>query len=143
MCFCLPNFMHPMYIQQLGEIVPPPTQNTVGACDQITCFILYYISSRLGTLLKVIDAPIKVPYIFNLTVSFKILNCGLQIGLLFVPEMSASFTSYIVQTIYIPLTWILYPLQFCLLPFIQKCSHSSSNRGLCCFNSCSPRLSLA
>ena len=79
-----------MYIQQLGEIVPPPSQNTVAACDQITCLILYYISSGLVTLLKVTDAPIQVPYIFNLTVSFKILNFGFQMGLLFVPEMSAS-----------------------------------------------------
>ena len=38
--------------------------------------------------------------------------------LLFVPEMSASFTSYIVCTIYIALAWILYPLQFSLLPLI-------------------------
>ena len=112
--------MDPMYIQYLGEIVPPPSQNTVGACDQITCLILYYISSRLVTLLKVTDAPLQVPYIFNLTVIFKILNFGLQIGLRFVPEMSASFTSYVVQVIYTPLTWILYPLQFCLLPLIQK-----------------------
>jgi hypothetical protein len=36
------------------------------------------------------DAPIQVPYIFNLAVSFKILNFGFQIGLLFVPKMSAS-----------------------------------------------------
>ena len=50
-------------------------------------------------LLKVTDAPVQVPYIFNLAVSFKILNSGFQIGLLFVPEMSASFTSYIVQII--------------------------------------------
>ena len=28
---------------------------------------------------------------------------GFQIGLLFIPEMSASFASYIVQSIYIPL----------------------------------------
>ena len=50
-------------------------------------------------LLKVTDGPVQVPYIFNLAVSFKILNSGFQIGLLFVPEMSASFTSYIVQII--------------------------------------------
>ena len=80
--------MDPMYTQQLGQIFPPPSQNTVGACDQITCHILYYISSTLVTLLKVTDAPRQVSYIFNCTVSFKILNFGFQIGLLFVPEMS-------------------------------------------------------
>ena len=73
--------MDPMYIQQLGEIVPPPSQNTVGASDQITYLILYYISSRMITLLKVTDAPIQDPNIFNLTVSFKILNFGFQGGL--------------------------------------------------------------
>ena len=88
-----------MYIQQLGEIFPPPSQNTVGACDQITCLILYYNSSKLVALLKVTDAPIQVPYIFNPAVSFKILNFDFQIGL-FVAKMSASFTSYIVQIIY-------------------------------------------
>ncbi len=74
----------------------------------------------LVTLLTLTDAPIQTPYIFNLPVSFNILKFGLQIGLLFVPELSASFTSYIVQTIYIPLAWILYPLQFCLFPFTKK-----------------------
>ena len=107
-----------MYILQLGEIVPPPSQNTVGVCNQITILILYYISSRLLTLLKAIDSPIKVPNIFDLTVGFKFLNFSCQICLLFVPEMSASFTSYVVQIINLALTWILYPLHFSLLPLI-------------------------
>ena len=68
------------------------------------------------TLLKVIDPPIQVPNIFDLTVSFKFLS--LQICLLFVPEMSASITSYIVQIIYIALAWVRYPLHFGLLPLI-------------------------
>jgi hypothetical protein len=76
------------------------------------------ISSRLVTLLKVIDAPIQVPNIFYLTVSFKFLNFSFQICLIFVPEMSDSITSYIVQIIYIVSAWILYPLQFGLLPLI-------------------------
>jgi len=53
-----------MYIQQLREKVPP----------QITLLILYYISIRLVNLLKVTDAPIPVPDIFYITVSFKFLN---------------------------------------------------------------------
>jgi len=85
-----------MYIQQLRETVPPPSQNTVGVCNQITFLILYYISSRLLTLLKITDAPIQVPNIFYLTVSFKFIDFSSQILLLFVPEMSASFTSYLV-----------------------------------------------
>jgi len=42
--------------------------------NQITLLVPYYISSRLVTLLKVTDAPIQVPNIFYLTVSFKFLN---------------------------------------------------------------------
>jgi hypothetical protein len=34
----------------------------------------------------------------------------------FVPEMSASIPSYLVQSIYIALARILYPLYFSLLP---------------------------
>jgi hypothetical protein len=80
---CLPIVINPMYIQYLGEIVPPPSQNTVGVCNRITFVILHYISSRLVTLLKVIDAPLHVPNILNLTVSFNFLNFSFQIYLLF------------------------------------------------------------
>jgi len=47
-------------------MVPPPSQNTVGVCKHITLLILYYVSSRLVTLLKVIDARIPVSDIFIL-----------------------------------------------------------------------------
>ena len=68
---CLSS-LTPMYIQELRE-------NTVAVCEQITFFILHYISSRLVTLLKVTDAPIQVPNIFYLTVSFKFFNFTFQI----------------------------------------------------------------
>ena len=58
-----------MYIQQLGEIVPPRSQNTVEVCNKISLLILYYITSGLVTLLKVTDVRIKVPNIFYLTVN--------------------------------------------------------------------------
>jgi len=45
-------------------MVPPPSQNAVGICNQITLLILYYISARLVTLFKVNDAPLQVPNIF-------------------------------------------------------------------------------
>jgi hypothetical protein len=38
----------------------------------------------------------------------------------FVPEMSASITSYIVQIIYIASVWILYQLHFSMLPLIKE-----------------------
>jgi len=43
----------------------------VGVCHQVTFLILHYITSRLVPLLKVIDAPIQVPYVLDLTVSRK------------------------------------------------------------------------
>ena len=80
----------------------------MGVCHQVTFLILHYITSRLVSLLKVIDAPIQVPNVLDLTVSFKFLNFNSQICLLFVPEMSANFTSYIVQNIYIALAADLF-----------------------------------
>ena len=56
-----------MYIQQLGEIVLPPRHNIVGVCNQISFLVLYYNSSRLVTFLEVINAPIQVPDIVDLT----------------------------------------------------------------------------
>jgi len=41
-----------------------------------------------------------------------------QICLLFVPEMSAGITSYMVQIIYIAFAWVMYPLHFSMLPLI-------------------------
>ena len=80
----------PLYIEQLREMVPPPSQNTVAVCNQITLFILCYISSRLVTLLKIIDA------LYKSLIFFRFINFNFQISLLFVPEMSTSFKSYIV-----------------------------------------------
>jgi hypothetical protein len=57
-----------MYMQQLGEIVPPPNQNTVGDCNLIVFLIFYSIISRLVTLLEVNDAPTQAPEIFDPTV---------------------------------------------------------------------------
>src|SRR5215471_1740306 len=86
-----------MYIQYLRKIVPPPLHDTAEVCHQVTFLILYYNSSRLVPLLEVINAPIQVPDIVDLTVSFKFLNFSFQICLLFVPEISASIPSYTVQ----------------------------------------------
>ena len=122
----------------------------MGVCNQVTFLILNYIASGLVPLLnplnaelnpichllallgahhilhisrirvKVIDAPIQVPNVFELAVSFKFLSFSSQICLLFVPEMSVNFTSYTVQIIYIALAWILYSLHFSPLSLIQK-----------------------
>jgi len=54
-----------MYIEQLREMVPPPSQNTVGVSNQITLLIHNYISSRLVTLLKSV-MPLYNSNIFHL-----------------------------------------------------------------------------
>ena len=112
--------LNSMHIEQLGEIFPPPSHNTVGVCNQVDILILYYITSRLVPLLKATDALKQVPNILDLIVSFKFLNFISHICLLFVPEMPAIFTPYLDQIIYIALAWHLYPLNFSPLPLIQK-----------------------
>ena len=83
-----------MYNVKLRELFSPPRQNIVGVCKQITVLTFYYIRYRLVTLLKIIDAPTQVSDIFYLNVVSKFINFSFQIFLLFVPETSASFTSY-------------------------------------------------
>ena len=68
---------------------------------------------------------------------------SLKYAFLFVSEMSANFTSYIIQNIYIDLSWILYHLLFSPLFRCKETKHHSSNQGLFCFNSCRLRLSSA
>jgi len=36
MFLCLPNFINPVYIQQLTDLIFPPMQNDVVICKQIT-----------------------------------------------------------------------------------------------------------
>ena len=58
---------------------PPPSQNAVGVCKQITLLTLYSISSRLVTNLKITDAPMQVPNNFYLTVSVKFLKTAVGV----------------------------------------------------------------
>ena len=125
-------------------MLPPPSQDTVGICNQITLLILYYISSRLVILLEVIDAPIQVRNIFfYLTVIFKFLNFCFQIFLLFVPE--CLLPSHLTLCRLCTLLWF-GSCNHCILacfPWSNKHKRFSSNHGLCCFNSCRHRLSVA
>jgi len=121
-------------------MVPPPGQYTVGVYNQITLLILYYINPRLVTLLKVSDATVQVTDILGLTVSFKVMNFSFQIFLLVVPEMSTSFTFYIVLIVYI--VWF-GSCNHCILAcslWSKNYEHSSSSYGLCCFDSYRHRL---
>jgi len=51
-------------------MIPPPVQNIVKVCNQITLLIVYYVCSRLVNFLKVTDAPVQVSDILFLTVCF-------------------------------------------------------------------------
>jgi len=117
---CLPKIINPIYIHQLREMVPSPRQNTVGVCNQIILLHLHCISSRLVTLLEVMDASVQVSDIFYHTVRFKLINFGFQIFLLFVPEMSTSFTSYVF--------YIIYVLSMLLL--FASCNHCPSEENI-------------
>jgi hypothetical protein len=55
-----------VYIQYLGEIVPPRSQNTLGVYNQITLLVFYYISSRLYPFLKSFMPRYKSLTFFNL-----------------------------------------------------------------------------
>ena len=79
----------------IWEKVPPPRHNAVGVCNQVTFLILYYPSSRLIPLLHVINAPIQIPDIVNLTISFQFLNFSSQICLLFVTYIIMFLNIYI------------------------------------------------
>jgi len=68
-----------MYIEKVTEMVPPLSQNTVGVCNQITLLILYYISSRLRTLVKILMPLHRSLDIFDLAVSFMFINVSAQI----------------------------------------------------------------
>jgi hypothetical protein len=68
-------------------MVPPPKQNTVEICSQITLLILHFINSKLLTHPKVINVPVQVSEIFDLTMSFKFISFSFQIFLLLVSEM--------------------------------------------------------
>jgi len=74
MYFSLPNITNPICNEELRKLIPPPSHNTVAVSNQITLFILSYISSRLLNLLKVTDAPVQVSDIFDRNVNFKFIN---------------------------------------------------------------------
>ena len=59
-------------------MIPTPSQYTVAVCNQITFLVLYCVSSRLVTFLKVTEAPTHFCHILILTVCFKLINFSFQ-----------------------------------------------------------------
>jgi len=89
------------------RMIPPHSQHPVTVCNQITVLILYYISLRMLTLLKIIDAPIQNSDTLVLTVCFTFINFSFQVFLLYITKLSASFVSYISNIMYVSFIWIL------------------------------------
>jgi hypothetical protein len=83
----------------MREIVPPPSQNTAAVCNEITFLILYYISSRQITILKVTDAFTQVLNIFYLTVSFKFLNLASRYTVWYCVELLTEGRPFIIEII--------------------------------------------
>jgi hypothetical protein len=123
-------------------MVPPPSQNIVGVCNQITLLILYIISSRPVTLIKVIDALLQVSDIFYLTVGFKFINFSFQIFVLFLKFLLSLCLTLFRLSILLWFGSCNHCILACFL-WSKNCKHSLSNHGLCCFNSHRRRLSLA
>jgi len=118
-------------------MILPPSQNTVGICNQITLLILYYISSRLVTLLK-----IKSLTFFNvlLVTSSSILAFRHSFFLFLKCLLASCLILFRLYT----LLWLgscNHSILACFL-WSKKPKYSSSNQGLCCINSCRPRISL-
>jgi len=84
-----------MYLEKLREMIPPPSQNNVGVCNQITLLILYSISSRLVTLLEALMPLYKFEIFFILLLVLSSSMLAFRYSVFF-PDVSISFTSYTV-----------------------------------------------
>ena len=96
------------------------------------------ISSRLVTILKIIDDPIHVSDIFVLTVSFKFINISFQLFLLFFLKslLASCLILFRLSTLFSFASCTQCNLACYLLS--RKSKHSASNHGLRCFNSKRP-----
>jgi hypothetical protein len=131
MYFSLPKVINPMYIQKLREMVPSPSQSTVEVCNPYILLTLYYTSSRLVKLLKIFEATVRVPDIFYLTVSLKLINFSFQIFLLF--SLKCLLASCVTLFRLSMLLWF-GSSNHCILACVlrsKNLEHSSSNHGLC------------
>jgi hypothetical protein len=125
-------------------MIPPPSQNTVGFCNQMTLPILYYISSTLVTLLKKSLMPLykSLIFLFLLFVSSSLILAFRHSFFSFLKCLLASrLTLFRLSTF----LWFEFCNRCILACFLcsKNFEHSSSNHGLRCFLSYSPRLFLA
>jgi len=124
-------------------MVPPTNQNTVGVCNQITLLIVFHISSRLETILKVADVHKQVSGIFYFTVSFKFINFRCQIFLLLF--LQCLLSSRVILFRLSTLLWFGFCNHSILACFLwsKNRKHSSSYHSVYCFSSYRHRLSIA
>ena len=66
MYVCQRDITNPMDIEQVRITVRSPSENTLRVCNQITLFVLYCISSRLVTRLKISNDPVNISFFFFL-----------------------------------------------------------------------------
>jgi hypothetical protein len=81
MYFYLLNIAGIMHIQELRKVVPPPIQNIVRICKQITIFIFYYVITRMAAPFKFIYSSLLSSDVLFLTVHCKLVNFVFQIFL--------------------------------------------------------------
>ena len=112
----LPVIINPMYIQQVRETIPSPSQNSVRVYKHITLLILYYVLSWQPFLWSSISLCKSLIFLI-LQFDSSSLHLAFRFSL-FCYEVPTSIMSYIVQILYITLVWIVETLHLNLLPLI-------------------------
>ena len=123
-------------------MVSPPTQNAVGVCNEIILLILYYITPRPVTLIKVTDGPRQVTDILDLSVYFELI---LALRYSFILFLKCLLAAYLTLFRLSNLIWHgsrNHCILACILRF-KNLEHSSLNHWSFCFNSYRPEPSLA
>ena len=117
----------------------------MGVCKQISFPVPYYNSSRLVPLLEVINAPVLyklLTLLILLLVSSSSILAFRYAFFLFLKFLLASRHTLFRLSALLRLGSCIHCILACFLSS-KKPKHSLSNHGLCCFNSCRPKLSLA
>jgi hypothetical protein len=124
--------------QEIREMIPPPSKNTVAVCNQITLLILYYISSRLVTCFKLLMLLYKslIFFILMLFSSSSILAFRYSFFLFLKYLLASRLTMFQLPTLFSldPVATALYPASFDLkivnifcqtMVYAENCAHVS------------------
>ena len=133
--------INPIHIQQLREMIPPPVQNIVKVCNQITLLIVYCVSSRLVNFLKVSDALVQVWFSFSYCL-FQFHDFTFQLFPLFLWYLLASQLLLFTLTIFLWFGSCKHCILACFI-WSKNFEHALSSHGDCGFCSYGPRLSAA